>query len=283
MRALVSFAIIDRGEARPYCFEFAALTAQGRSSGSPDGEASGIVKAILRFLKSVKLAIALITVLALGSALATILPQGLPEEGYAELYGGALGALVFRSGMSSYFRSLPFIVPAFLFFANLSTCAADRFVRELRKESRRRHGPDLLHLGLMLLVVGALLSFAGRREGSVSLAEGESARLPDGRILRLERFEYLAYGDGRPKEWTSVVSILREEELEVEAYPLRVNHPLRLGSATLYQASREAGAVERSGILAVADPGYRLVLAALLVTGAGLFLTFFQKLGDQKP
>ncbi|HOX30772.1 MAG TPA: cytochrome c biogenesis protein ResB [Spirochaetales bacterium] len=311
---------------------------------------------LLRFFTSMRLAIALIALLAAGSALATAIPQGLGEADYLARYGRLLGAVLVQAGMDRYFGSLLFIGPAFLFFANLAACSASRFARELRKKSRRRHGADILHFGLMLLVVGSVLSFSGRREGSVRLAPGESAELPDGRILRLERFEYLSYEDGRPRDWISSVSVLKDGEAQIEGYALRVNHPLKLGKLSLYQASHSAEAallvrdaagkesllargqelesggsrlflmtpddgagkavfrlegpegsgaprvlraapgesagpfallairsLERSGIQAVADPGYALVVAALLVICAGTFLAFIQKLGDTKP
>jgi len=242
------------------------------------------VRKILGFITSTKLAAWLIAVLAAGCALATAVPQGLDEASYVATYGRLVGALVVGTGLADYFVSPLFLAPAFLFFANLSACAAERLVRESRKKGKRRHGPDILHLGLVLLVLGSILSFSGRQAGSATLAAGDSARLPDGRVLRLDRVEYRAYEDGRPRDWISTVSIFRDGKAQVEGYSLRVNHPLRLGKLALYQASySNEGGVERSGIRAVADPGYALVLAALAVSCAGLFLTLFQKLGDQKP
>jgi cytochrome c biogenesis protein ResB len=230
---------------------------------------------------SMKLAVALIAILAIGSALATAIPQGLEAKEYTSLYGRPLGEFVAHSGLSRFFGSALFIAPAFLFLANLSACSVDRLVREARKKGRRRHGPDILHLGLMLLVVGSILSYAGRQEYAVSLAAGDIAMLPDGRTLRLDDSRYLAYEDGRPRDWISTISVFDEGKAQIEGYPLRVNHPLRLGKLTVYQAaySTEDG-VERSGLRAVADPGYALVLAALLIIGAGMSFILYQKLGD---
>jgi len=38
--------------------------------------------------------------------------------------------------------------------------------------------------------------------------------------------------------------------------------------------------LELTGLQAVIDPGYPVVLAALLVVGAGAFLTFLRRIGD---
>jgi hypothetical protein len=323
------------------------------------------LRKILAFLSSIRLAVFLIAYLAGMGVLATLVPQGREPEFYAGAYPRLVAGLILGSGLSSFFRSWLFILPAFLFFANLSACTMSRLLREVRKAGPRRHGPDILHLGLMILIIGAVLSFAGRKEGFVRLAVGDAVALPDGRLLRLDRFEYLRYGDGRPKEWTSEVSVLKAGEAEIEAFPIRVNNPLKLGRLSVYQVSHDVesalgvrlagaaagaaaappggAAIERSlaqgeefeaggasiffmapdegrgkalvrlkdakggatvlklgpgdeagpflvssfgdrdlaGLEAVVDPGYPLVLAALILVGAGTFLAFIQKLKDQ--
>ena len=60
------------------------------------------------------------------------------------------------------------------------------------------------------IVAGSLLATLipqGRAEGSVRLSADESVELPGGEVLRLVRFTDSRYEDGRPKDWTSVVSI----------------------------------------------------------------------------
>ncbi|HRY72660.1 MAG TPA: cytochrome c biogenesis protein ResB [Spirochaetia bacterium] len=315
------------------------------------------MRKFLDFLRSMRLALILIAYLAATGVLATLVPQGREPEFYAGAYPKLVADLILSSGFSSFFRSWLFVLPSFLFFANLSACTMTRLLRELRKTGRRRHGPDILHVGLMLLVVGAVLTFSGRKEGFVRLAEGDAVELPDGRLLRLDRFEFLRYGDGRPKEWTSQVSVLKDGKTEREAFPIRVNNPLKLGRLSIYQTSHSVEralvvrlaeapsgqAVERSlaqgeefeaggatlffmapdegsgkalvrlkdakgassvlklgpgeaagpflvasfgerdltGLEAVVDPGYYVVLAALVLVGLGTFLAFIQKLKDQ--
>ena len=290
------------------------------------------MKKIFEALKSVRLAVGLIAYLALTGMLATLLPQG-------------------RG--SRFFTSILFLLPAGLFFVNLAACSIDRFVRELRRPTRRRHGPDILHLGLLLLVVGAVLSFSGRQTGSVNLAKGDQVEMPGGRLLVLEDFARTTYPDGRPRDWVSTVRVERGGREEVRSFPLRVNHPLRLGRISIYQSSYavetflavtdptgaghllgqggevehggttlfymaraedpgqavvriegSAGAevlrlpaggragsfvvdgfrdVDVTGLQAVIDPGYPLVLAALALITIGVFVTMGRKIGDMKP
>ncbi len=284
-------------------------------------------------LKSIKLSISLIAVIAVGSLLATLLPQ--------------------TKSSGTYFGSGYFLVPMVLFFLNLSACTVDRLRRELGKKTKRHHGPDILHIGLLILIAGGFLTSFARQEGLVMLAPGESADLPGGEVLRLVSFERESYPDGRPKGWTSIVDVEKDGASILSGESIKVNKPLRVGKVKLYQASfsndpivvvrneegrafelgrgqtfngknlklffmavahgsgggSELEAVLRveyrgaentiqlgrqgqivggyslgiseklsSGIQAVNDPGYPIVLIALVLVGLGTAMTFFQKL-----
>jgi cytochrome c biogenesis protein ResB len=210
------------------------------------------VQKLYRFLKSVKLAVVLIAWLAATGILSTLVPQGREPGFYLEVYHGLAGRLILASGFSRFFTSVLFLVPAGLFFVNLGVCTVDRFLREVRRPSRRRHGPDILHVGLLVLVVGAVLSFAGRQTGFVRLAKGDGVEMPGGRLLVLDDFSYTTYDDGRPRDWTSTVRVAREGRDEVPPFPIRVNHPLRLGRMSIYQVSHSV-----ETLLAVTDPAGR--------------------------
>jgi hypothetical protein len=309
-------------------------------------------RALYQLLKSVRLAVGLIAWLAVTGMLATLVPQGREAAFYLQEYPRLVGGIIVATGFARFFTSVLFLAPAALFFANLAACSVDRFLREIRRPSQRRHGPDILHLGLLVLAAGAVLTFSGRQAGSVQLAEGEGVEMPGGRLLVLEGFTYLAWDDGRPRDWISTVSVRRGERTEVDSFALKVNRPLRLGRISVYQVShavesmlavsdpsgrehllapggeashagealsfmaRDPGSgaavvrlhaggaadvlrvapgdraggflvtglreVDISGLQAVVDPGFPVVLAALALVTAGLFLTFARKIGDMK-
>ena len=202
----------------------------------------------------------------------------------------------------------------------------------------------------MLLCLAAVLSFAGKETGYVRLVRGDAVKLPGDRLLELTDFAYLAYADGRPRDWISTVRLSSGSRTLIDRYAIRVNHPLRLGLLSIYQVSSEtervltvrdpsggehslaagdetgtggatvflvdpgniggkarlrvrdalgwhvvdAGAgdevgglavvgardVRSSGLEAVLDPGYPLVLVSLSIAGFGIFLTLFRKLRD---
>ncbi len=245
------------------------------------------VRKIISFLSSVKLAVFLIAYLMLTSMLATLVPQGQTPEFYASRFPPLISSLISVSGFSRFFSSLPFLLPVLAFFINLTACTVKRLILEIGKKSGRRFAPVILHFGLMLLVLGSLLSWQMRRDGIVFLSRGEQVELPGNRMLTLLDFTFERYADGRPKEWKSRVTITVDGKIETESFDLRVNHPLKTGSITLYQASYGnettlRGIVDTSGIQAVEDPGYPLVLAALLITGFGISATFIRKLGEKK-
>ncbi|PKL08953.1 MAG: hypothetical protein CVV51_06260 [Spirochaetae bacterium HGW-Spirochaetae-7] len=204
-----------------------------------------------------RLAIGLIAYLAITSMVATLVPQGLSDEAYGTMYPNLVAELVTQTGFGHFFRSILFMIPSFLFFANLSACTIKRAIREFRKKSGRHHGPDILHMGLMLLVIGSIWSFSGHRQGSVVLAPGDGVNLPDGAVLHLDDFRFERYDDGRPRDWVSVVSILKDGKPVKDRVEVRVNSPLRYAGMTFYQASYE----EVPGLALVDEAGTEVVLS----------------------
>jgi cytochrome c biogenesis protein ResB len=227
---------------------------------------------VIRALSSVRLAIALIAYLAITSILASLLPQGREAGFYHAILPGPLADLAIATGFSNFFGSLLFLVPAFLFFANLSTCTVARLARELRKKGARSHGPDILHLGLMLLMVGAVLGQVAKQshpswQGFARLAAGDAVQLPDGRLLTLVDLRSERYPDGRPKDWLSSVEVSGSGKSLAARHEIRVNHPLRLGALSIYQASFGS---ERSLVLEDSAGARRsLVAGESLETGEG--------------
>jgi cytochrome c biogenesis protein ResB len=193
--------------------------------------------ALYRFFRSVRLAVVLILIIAALSIISTLIPQGKDPVFYFHAYGAFLAQLILILNFDFFFRSWPFLVPVGLFFINLAVCAADRLISRERRKAGRRHGPDLIHVGLLLLIVGAMLSGAGRRESLVYMGKGDEIRLKGDYTVRLVDFEYQQYDDGRPKDWISTVEVRRNGALVIPSYSIEVNKPLRTGGVRLYQAS----------------------------------------------
>ncbi len=195
------------------------------------------MRQILNAFKSVKLALVLILYMVITSILATLIPQGKEIAFYHSQYPPFLASIIVATQFHIFFRSILFLVPALFFIINLAVCAIDRLIRELRKKARLRIGVDLVHLGILVLVVGGIISAYGRKEGFQYLGEGDEINLPAGQVLRLETFEFLQYPDGRPKDWISVVDIEKNGKVVKDSFPIEVNRPLQIGSVKIYQAS----------------------------------------------
>ena len=192
---------------------------------------------IFDLLRSLKLAIILIAILGLLAAAGGLIPQGAASDFYAAHYSGLLGRLIERLSFNTMFSSPLFLASTALFALNLTLCSFQRFTVQLSLPGKlRRHGPDILHIGLIILILGGTWSSRLHEETSFSLTIGAETSLPGGEMLRLEDFTFERYPDGRPKVWNSRISIDADGETVVTDYPLRVNHPLRYKGYTVYQS-----------------------------------------------
>jgi ResB-like family len=260
---------------------------------------------------------------------------------------------VASSVLSTFVRSPFFFIPVVLFAISLGACGVHRVAARLRAGAKPRFGPDLIHLGLLVLICGGLLSALGRQEKLLSMAAGDQAQIDPSRTLRVLSLGVQRYADGSPREWVSTVAVLRNGSPEIAPFPIRVNAPLRLRGVSIYQATWTTEGVldlkgaggehlsattgqgfrhgdtlwyfarvqpeaaglsaifeqwkgnektgERSvssggsigpftvvgvsshdvtGLRVVRDPGFPLVIAALVAIGMGLALAFFQRKKD---
>jgi cytochrome c biogenesis protein ResB len=181
--------------------------------------------------------VVLILIIAALSIVSTLIPQGKDAAFYFHSYGAFWAQVILSLDFHDFFRSLLFLIPVGLFFINLSVCAIDRLVSRERRKARRRHGPDLIHIGLLLLIIAAMFSVFGRIESFVYMGEGDEIQLKGQYLIRLVDYEYEEYEDGRPKDWISTVEVRRDGELLIPSFPIEVNKPLRIGRIRVYQTS----------------------------------------------
>ncbi len=321
-------------------------------------ESQSWARVLFRFFRSVKLAIVLILIITFTSVISTLIPQNREISFYTEDFGKFLSWLILTSGYNNFFKSFIFIVPSALFFINLTVCTVDRFTGRIKRKAKKRFGPDILHFGLLLLIIGGMITFTARQEAFVRMSVGDEVNLTGGYTIVLKNFEFLKYDSGRPKDWISTVELKKDGKVIHDAYPIEVNNPLKAGNKNIYQMSYtvdnvifisdpdgnkyklapgqfipvgEEGMVFRdvipdpsgkgkfsaifdrwvdhevkeqktltisdtidiytitgidthmtSGLQIVDDPGYYTVLIGLILLTIGLFLTYYQKLGDKK-
>ncbi len=103
-----------------------------------------------------------------------------------------------------------------------------------------RLGPILIHLGMILLMVGATYGSLYGKSIERFLAPGRSIDLLDkneekGLTIELESFQIERDPQGRAEQYRSIINIL-EPNGNNEAKEISVNYPLRYKGLTLYQA-----------------------------------------------
>ena len=140
---------------------------------------AAVLKKIFYFLKSTKLAVALIVLLVILFLTATLVPQGQDESFYLTHYPGFIGQLIIQTHYHNFYRSYFFLIPLFLFFVNLSVCTFVRIITRFLHKAPPRFGPDLIHMSILLFIVLGIASLRFQdkeliipERGSVSLASG---------------------------------------------------------------------------------------------------------------
>ena len=118
-----------------------------------------------------------------------------------------------------------------------------------------RFGVYFVHLGVLVILGGALIGLFYGFRGNINLVEGETAsrvtlrkggQIPlPGFNLKLEQFTVSFYSTGAPKEFKSAVT-LREEGQTVLSESIRVNHPLSYKGLSFYQSSYGVAGVEKA-------------------------------------
>ena len=127
-------------------------------------------------------------------------------------------------------------MPGALFFINLTACAGNRVYSRLRRGVKKRFGPDIIHIGLLLLIIGGVITLFGRQEGHITLETGDTFQLPGNYELRIKRIDYLQYGDSRPKDWLTTIEVLKGKNVG-STYTVEVNKPFKIGFLRIFQES----------------------------------------------
>jgi cytochrome c biogenesis protein len=123
------------------------------------------------------------------------------------------------------------------------------------KGKTSRFGVYFVHLGVLVILAGALIGFFYGFRGNINIAVGETAdritlrnrqQIPfPGFQLKLEKFTVAFYPTGAPREFKSIVTI-REGNQTVFDESIRVNHPLSYKGLSFYQSSYGVAGVEKA-------------------------------------
>ncbi len=105
-----------------------------------------------------------------------------------------------------------------------------------RKKTAGLFGSDIVHLGLLVVMAGGIVSGLAGFRTTLALEEGRVESVPKtGLRLRLDRFDIETYDDGSVKDWKSSLAVL-EDGREAVQKTIEVNHPLAHKGFRFYQS-----------------------------------------------
>ena len=128
---------------------------------------SASIVSVVKLLASVKFAVTLLVLIILFSVSGTIIPQGLDSSHYSRIYGPA-GDILFKLELTDVYHSPWFIGLLSTLWLSLLVCAKGR-LRSWKKQT----GSLLTHLGLLIILLGALINTLLGESGFVSLPKGD--------------------------------------------------------------------------------------------------------------
>jgi cytochrome c biogenesis protein len=97
-------------------------------------------------------------------------------------------------------------------------------------------GSDVVHVGLLIILAGGILSGLAGVRGSLTLSENQTLPVPQsGFSVRLDKFITERYPDGSVKDWKSDLTII-EAGQPVLQKSVEVNHPLSYKGFVFYQS-----------------------------------------------
>jgi cytochrome c biogenesis protein len=106
-----------------------------------------------------------------------------------------------------------------------------------RKKVLGWFGSDVVHLGLLIILAGGIISGVGGFRTNMTFSEGQVLPVPKADFkLRLNKFETEYYPSGSVKDWKSTLTVV-EDEKSLFSKTIEVNHPLSYKGFMFYQSS----------------------------------------------
>jgi cytochrome c biogenesis protein len=113
----------------------------------------------------------------------------------------------------------------------------DEYVAAMHQGGVSRTGPVLLHLGILALVFGGLMTSLVGRKSYLQVSPGQEQAIEHSPYtVRVDDFQIERNDAGMIKQYRSQISML-QDGVEVARQEISVNHPLRHAGTNIYQAS----------------------------------------------
>ncbi len=98
-------------------------------------------------------------------------------------------------------------------------------------------GSDIVHVGILIILFGGILTGMGGFRGNLNIPEGNTVNIPQADFkIRLDEFTTEFYPNGAVKDWKSTLTVIDSGE-ETVTKTIEVNHPLTYHGFVFYQSS----------------------------------------------
>jgi cytochrome c biogenesis protein len=106
-----------------------------------------------------------------------------------------------------------------------------------RKRVLGPFGSDIVHIGLLVILAGGILSGLSGFRTNINIAEGQTLPIPEADFqLRLDEFKTEYHPNGSVKDWKSTLTVLDNGKSMVTK-TIEVNHPLTYKGFVFYQSA----------------------------------------------
>jgi hypothetical protein len=187
-----------------------------------------MLRRLVALIGSVRFFILMASLLAIGVAVATVVPQAAAQGPAVTGNDGSGSFLIEILGLNRFYSSPLFLTLGALLELSLLVCALPRIVRRATTRAGRNlfaFAPDIIHLGLIALIAGGAVSFALRERSEYVLPVG--SRTPS--VLTAPNANPIAVVDAGEIRDEAGLLLNWYVSLDVDGTPLRVtaNHPVR--------------------------------------------------------
>lgn len=98
-------------------------------------------------------------------------------------------------------------------------------------------GSDIVHLGLLIIIIGGIISGVSGFRTNLNISEGEIVKVPQADFeLRLDKFVTEYHPNGSVRDWKSTLTVL-EDGSDILSKTIEVNHPLSYKGFVFYQSA----------------------------------------------
>lgn len=112
----------------------------------------------------------------------------------------------------------------------------NRFILHARKKILGIFGSDFVHLGIITILLGGILSGVMGVSFNMTISEGQTLPIPGADFqIRLDEFTTEYYSNGSVRDWKSTLTVI-DDKKEVLARTIEVNHPLSYKGYLFYQS-----------------------------------------------